>query len=68
MSAYITIKGQKLMKLIIVELKKLINDYYRCNNYHLKEEILIDINLLKDALRILEKRKLQINTNSSLGY
>lgn len=56
------------MKLIIEELKKLINDYYRCSNYLLKEEILIDINLLKDALRILEKRKLEISTESSLGF
>lgn len=29
---------------------------------------MIDINLLKDAIRILEKRKLELNTNSSLGY
>ncbi|WP_411748109.1 hypothetical protein [Psychrobacillus psychrotolerans] len=56
------------MKLIIDELKKLINDYYRCNNHYLKKEILIDINLLKDALRILEKRKLDINTESSLIF
>jgi len=56
------------MRLIIEELKKLVNDYYRCNNYHLKEQILIDINLLKDALRILEKSKLGINTKSSLGF
>lgn len=56
------------MKLIIVELKKLINDYYRCSNYQLKEQILIDINLLKDALRIIEKNKLEINTKRSLGF
>lgn len=56
------------MKLIIEELKKLINDYYRCSNYQLKEQILIDINLLKDALRIIEKNKLEINTKRSLGF
>ena len=56
------------MKLILVELKRLINDYYRCKNFHLKKEILIDINLLKDALRILEKRKLDIETKRPLGY
>lgn len=56
------------MKLIIEEVKKLINDYYRCNNYQLKEQILIDINLLKDAIRIIEKSKLGISTKRSLGY
>ncbi|QUG41353.1 hypothetical protein KD050_19080 [Psychrobacillus sp. INOP01] len=56
------------MKLIIAELKKLINDYYRCNNYQLKEQILIDINLLKEALRILEKNNIEINTKRSLGF
>lgn len=56
------------MKLIMEELKKLINDYYRCNNYQLKQQILIDINLLKDAIRIVEKSKLEIITKSSLGF
>lgn len=56
------------MKLIIEELKKLINDYYRCNNFQLKKQILIDINLLKDALRIIEKSKLGIKSGKSLGF
>ncbi|MFJ7826180.1 hypothetical protein [Psychrobacillus sp. NPDC096623] len=56
------------MKIIVEELKKLINDYYRCNNFQLKEQILIDIKLLKDALRIIEKSKLGINYERSLGY
>ena len=56
------------MKPMIEEVKKLINDYYRCNNYQLKVEILIDINLLKDALSILEKSKFEMNSKSSLSY
>lgn len=56
------------MKLIMVELKKLINDYYRCNNFQLKKQILIDINLLKDAVRIIERNNLGINNEGSLGF
>ena len=56
------------MKLIIEELKKLINDYYRCNNYLLKKEIMIDINLLKDAIKIIEKSKVGLNSQRSLSF
>ena len=57
------------MKLIVIEVKKLINDYYRCNNHQLKKEILIDINLLNDALRISGKNNLsQKNTDRLLGF
>ena len=57
------------MKLIVIEVKKLINDYYRCNNHQLKKEILIDINLLNDALRISGKNNSsQENTERLLGF
>ncbi|QUG41352.1 hypothetical protein KD050_19075 [Psychrobacillus sp. INOP01] len=36
--------------LIYKELNNLIDDYYKCPFIHIKEQILLDINLLTDAL------------------
>ncbi len=43
------------MKLIMVELNKLCDDYYKCHNSLLQEQILLDINLLKEALNLLSQ-------------
>ncbi|SFQ13733.1 hypothetical protein SAMN05421670_1064 [Psychrobacillus psychrotolerans] len=42
------------MILIYNELNNLIDDYYKCPFAHIKEQILIDINLLTDALLIVD--------------
>lgn len=42
------------MILIYKELNKLIDDYYQCPYTHIKEQILLDINLLTDALLIVD--------------
>lgn len=38
---------------MINELTHLIEDYCKCDNYLIKEQILIDINLLHEALHLL---------------
>ena len=40
--------------LIYKELNNLIDDYYKCPFAHIKEQILIDINLLTDALLVID--------------
>lgn len=40
------------MSLIYKELINLVDDYYKCPFTHIKEQILIDIKLLTDALLI----------------
>lgn len=45
------------MKLIMAELNKLFDDYYKCHNSLLQEQILLDINLLKEALKLLNKEQ-----------
>ncbi|MCK1998001.1 hypothetical protein MPH47_12330 [Psychrobacillus psychrodurans] len=40
--------------LIYKELNHLIDDYYKCPFTHIKEQILIDINLLTDALLMFD--------------
>lgn len=44
----------KPMKLIIQELNKLFNDYCKCHNFKIKEQILADINLLSEALTLIQ--------------
>ena len=39
--------------LIYKELNQLVDDYYRCPELHIKELILIDLQLLTDALLLL---------------
>lgn len=39
---------------IYKELNKLIDDYYKCPFTHIKEQILMDIKLLTDALILFE--------------
>ncbi|GGA31884.1 hypothetical protein [Psychrobacillus lasiicapitis] len=38
------------MKLVAQEFYRLVEDYNKCPHVHIKEQILIDIELLKDAL------------------
>jgi len=42
------------MILIYKELNNLIDDYYKCPFTHIKEQILIDINLLTEALLVID--------------
>lgn len=41
------------MELVIYEIERLVVDYYKCPNLLIKEQILLDIELLKDALLLL---------------
>lgn len=41
------------MELVVHEIKRLVKDYYKCPDLQLKEQILMDIELLKDALLLL---------------
>lgn len=43
------------MTLMKHELELLLDDYYKCDNLSIKEKILIDINLLNEALTILQQ-------------
>ena len=43
------------MNLMYQELTRLVDDYYKCNVFIIKEQILCDINLLTEALIISEK-------------
>ncbi|PUB12602.1 hypothetical protein [Paenisporosarcina sp. OV554] len=38
------------MSLIYYELKRLVDDYYKCENFTIKEQILFDIKFLTEAL------------------
>lgn len=50
------------MNLISYELTKLVDDYYRCENNHIREQILSDIHLLTEAVtRILEQESTKIS-------
>lgn len=40
------------MNLIYQELNRLVDDYYKCDVFDIKEQILCDINLLTEALII----------------
>ncbi|SDO24372.1 hypothetical protein SAMN05518871_11320 [Psychrobacillus sp. OK028] len=40
--------------LIYKELNRLIDDYYKCPFKHIKEQILIDINLLTEAILLFD--------------
>ena len=42
------------MDLVIREINRLSDDYDRCPDFQLKQQILSDIALLKDALMLLE--------------
>lgn len=41
------------MELVIHELNRLIDDYHKCDDLLIKEQIFIDIQLLRDALLLL---------------
>jgi len=41
------------MELVITEIKRLVEDYNNCPYYTIKEQILLDIKLLKDVLLLL---------------
>lgn len=43
------------MNLIYQELNRLVDDYYECDVFNIKEQILCDINLLTEALIIIEE-------------
>ena len=40
------------MEMVVHELNRLVDDYYKCPNSVIKEQILRDIKLLRDALLI----------------
>ncbi len=42
------------MELVVHEIKRLVEDFYKCPNFLIKEQILKDIELLKDALLLLK--------------
>ena len=41
------------MELVIYEIERLVEDYYKCPYCLIKEQIFFDITLLKDALSLL---------------
>ena len=48
-------RGVKLpMKLMFIELTRLVDDFYNCDNLLIKKQILKDINLLNEALVLCE--------------
>jgi hypothetical protein len=57
------------MSILKNELSNLIYDYNKCDNSSIKEQILSDINLLRQALTILQKDEQKIdNQNSKFDY
>lgn len=40
------------MNLISYELTKLVDDYYRCDNHNIREQILSDIHFLTEAVTL----------------
>lgn len=42
------------MKLVYIELTRLVDDFSKCDNLQIKRQILKDINLLKEALILCE--------------
>lgn len=55
------------MNLIYQELNRLVDDYYKCDVFDIKEQILCDINLLTEALIISEEHN-DLRTYKSLSY
>ncbi|MEK3977839.1 hypothetical protein MKY37_01965 [Psychrobacillus sp. FSL K6-2836] len=53
------------ISLIYKELNRLVDDYYKCPFTHIKEQILIDINLLTDALLVFD---VDLQLETSLEY
>lgn len=57
------------MNLIYQELNRLVDDYYKCDVFDIKVQILCDINLLTEALIISEDEQEKGNINDlANGY